>query len=314
MAELGAIAQKRDWIVIRESARKDLVKHLVSKLATKLPNANASADADFGFLKLHAGINDNPDILIDLEDVLNSTCKRIGKKGLLITIDEVQNADRADIVEIASSVQFLIQDKRNIAFVFAGITTGVLDIINDEGMTFLRRAKAEELEPLPSDEVIAALRKSFEDTEMQIGDRELEAAASATCGYAFLVQLVGYYVWRECRRHLDETSVVTRADVEEGIKEAKAEHARMVMAPILSKLTERPMRYLCAMAKGCGPTATSDIAAQLGVPPASLSSARAALIAKQIIEPAGRGYVDFSIPHMREYIEENAEELLAKFE
>lgn len=314
MAELGAIAKERDWVVIRESARQGLVEHLVSKLASKLPSANASAEADLGFIKLHAGINEDANIPIDLESVLTSACKKIGTKGLLITIDEVQNADKADITEIASAVQFLIQDKRDIAFVFAGITTGVLDIINDEGMTFLRRAKAEELEPLPTEEVVPALRKSFTDTGMEIGNPELEAAAAATCGYAFLVQLVGYYVWRECRRHIEESNIVNSADVEKGVKAAKAEHARMVMVPILSKLTERPMRYLVAMSEGEGPMATNDIAEKMGATASSISSARAALIAKQIIEPSGRGFVDFSIPHMREYIRDNTEELLSKFE
>lgn len=314
MAELSAIAQKRGWATVRESARSNLVEHIVSKLASKLPSTTASADADLGFIKLHAGINDGNNVTADLESVLSSACGKLGKKGLLITIDEVQNASKSDMTDIASAVQFLIQDKKDIAFVFAGITTGVLDIINDEGLTFLRRAKAEELEPLRSEDVMTALREPFEDTGMEIGSDELAEAAEATGGYAFLVQLVGYYVWRECRRHLEESTTVTSSDVKEGIKIAKEEHARMVMVPILSRLTERPMRYLVAMAEDSGPTATNKISERMGKTTSSISSARASLISKQIIEPAGRGFVDFSIPHMREYVRENADELLSKFD
>lgn len=314
MSELGAIAQKRNWLVVRESARKNLIDHIVSKLASKSPSANASADADFGFFKVHAGINDRQNIPIDLESVLSSACKKIGKKGLLITIDEVQNADRDDIIEIASAVQFLIQDKKDIAFVFAGITTGVMDIINDEGMTFLRRAKAEELEPLRTDEVETALKKPFEDTGMKINSSELTVAAEATSGYAFLVQLVGYHIWRECRRHAEESNIVSSADVERGVKAAKKMHANMVMVPILSKLTERPMRFLVAMAEDNGPSATNDIAERMGKTNSSNSSCRAQLISEQVIEPAGRGYVNFSIPHMREYIRDNRDDLLSKFD
>ena len=313
MTEIGDIAKKRNWVVVRESARGNLVGHIISKLASSMPSANASADADFGILKLHAGINENRDIPIDLENVLNSASKKIGKDGLLITIDEVQNAARPDMEEIANAVQFLIQGKKDIALVFAGITTGVADLINDEGLTFLRRAKPEELAPIPTEDVMSAFLKSFQETGLTINEPELRAAAEVTHGYAFLIQLIGYYIWRNCRRHLNESNVVTTEDVKDGIELANSEHICMNMMPALRKLTERPIRYLIAMAEDDGPSATGDVAKRMGQSAQSLSSARQKLISEQVIEGEVRGYVDFSIPYMRECIRDNAESLLAKF-
>lgn len=51
-----------------------------------------------------------------------------------------------------------------------------------------------------------------------------------------------------------------------------------------------------------------------GVPAQSLSSARASLIAKQIVEPTEvRGYVDFAIPGMRGYVSDHVDSLMARF-
>lgn len=45
-----------------------------------------------------------------------------------------------------------------------------------------------------------------------------------------------------------------------------------------------------------------------------MSSVRASLIAKQVIEPTeARGYVDFAIPWMREYVSDHAGELMDRF-
>ena len=58
--------------------------------------------------------------------------------GLLITIDEVQDASHDEMRTIAANVQYLIRQQQNIALVFAGLTTGVLDLLNGKALTFLR--------------------------------------------------------------------------------------------------------------------------------------------------------------------------------
>ena len=50
----------------------------------------------------------------------------------------------------------MIRENQNIALVFAGIATGVLDILNGKSVTFLRRAKPEELDAIPLDDLAFA--------------------------------------------------------------------------------------------------------------------------------------------------------------
>ncbi len=311
LSELGDLARKRGWLVVDVTAREGMLDEIIETLSFDM-TGEFSADIDLGIVKAHAATAKKrvPSFRAALTEATSSPA---GKNGILITIDEVQDADRLEMVEVATAVQHLIRENRNVAFVFAGITTGVLDFLNDASLTFLRRAKPEELAAIPIDEVRDAYEKSFSATGMSIMGDALSAAAQATSGYAFLIQLVGYQIWRACRRHIDESSTVTLDDVRKGETQASREFCDMVILPALSGISKRGTEYLIEMAKTDGAIATATIAHNLGVKPSTLTSTRRTLIAKQIIEATARGYVAFSIPHLGEYVREHADDLMARF-
>lgn len=315
LTELGDIARSEGWIVVDETAGKGVVGRIIERLAHDAPEANAAVDLDLGFVKAHAGVSSGDGSSADIRSALAAASGRIGKRGVLVTIDEVQDADKAEMALISQAVQHLIREKKDVAFVFAGLTTGVADFINGEAMTFLRRAKAEQLDAIPDDEVAAAFEKTFGESGMPIDGDGLAAAVTATGGYAYMVQLVGYNVWRAARRHFGESPVVSMADVETGVAQAGVDYVNAVIEPALSMLSERAMRYLVEMSMCEGSASTGLVAKSMGVPATSLSSARRTLIARQVIEPAGRrGYVRFAIPKMREYVSAHAEELLSRYD
>lgn len=314
LTELGEIAKDEGWLVVDETARKGLVSAVVDRLAGSAPDASVCADIDLGFVKARAGVSTR-ECGTDLRSALAAAIARPGRKGVLVTVDEVQDADRDDMTQIAHAVQHMIREGRDVAFVFAGLTTGVADFVNGQAMTFLRRAKVEQLNAIPDDEVAHALKEPFAGTGMHLSDEALEAAVRAADGYAYLVQLVGYNVWRAARRHFAETPAVSMEDVADGVDMALANYDEAVIEPALAMLSERAMRYLVEMAKRDGDAATGDIAKSIGVPATSLSSARRTLIARQVIEPAGRrGYVRFSVPKMREYVSAHADDLLSRYD
>lgn len=147
---------------------------------------------------------------------------------------------------IASSVQHLIRENKNVAFVFAGITTGVLDMPNGRTLTFLRRAKAEELGSILLDEVAQALRHTIEKPGLAIDDEALDVKTAAT-------------------------------------------------------------------AQDDGASSTAEVARRIGVKASSTTSYRRMLIKRQVIEATARGFVGFSIPHLREYLRDSSDELLARY-
>lgn len=313
LTELGDIAKGKGWVVVDETAGKGLVDRITERLARQLPEANASMDIDLGFVKAHAGVSSGTGGA-DIRTVLDEAAGRIGKKGVLVTVDEVQDADKGEMAAISQAVQHLIREKKDVAFVFAGLTMGVADFINGEAMTFLRRAKAEQLKSIPDDDVAAAFEKTFGDSGMPIAGNALSDAVAATGGYAYMVQLVGYNVWKVARRHFGESPAVTTEDVREGAEMAMEDYVEAVIEPALSRLSKRAMSYLVEMSGSDGPSSTGCVAKSLGVPAQSLSNVRASLIAKQVIEPTeARGYVDFAIPWMREYVGDHAVELMDRF-
>lgn len=314
LTELGDIARERGWTVVDETANENLCSNMVAALVRDSSGTNLSADFDMGVVKVHAGTKKERENS-PLREVLKKATGKLGGNpvGLLVTVDEVQDAKESDMRELAAAVQHLIREKRNIAFVFAGITTGVMDLVNGQALTFLRRAKAEELDSIPLDEVSHALRSTIEKSGLSIEDEALSKATEATAGYAYLIQLVGYHVWRMGKRHAQQSKEIDVDDVELGVKEAMRDFNVTVHETALAGLPLRAMEYVVAMSQDAGVSRTSAVAERMGIAPSALTSYRRMLINRQIIESTSRGFVTFSIPYMREYVRANREELLARY-
>lgn len=240
------------------------------------------------------------------------TLTKMGK-GLLVTVDEVQDASKEDFARVAIAVQHLIREKKNIAFAFAGTMSGVNGLLSNGGPEFMRRAYYENLTSIPLDAVVDSLGKTMRKGGLEIEDKELKRAAEATTGYAYLVQLVGYNIWRAVAMKHGEL-VATSEDVRAGIDRAMGEYERAVIETAIAGIGKNALGNLLAMAQDATTaSSTADIAARMGVPTSSLSSARAQLIDRQVIESPARGYVAFSIPFAREFLNKNRSKLLARY-
>ena len=67
--------------------------------------------------------------------------------------------------------------------------------------------------------------------------------------------------------------------------------------------------FLVVMAQDDGPSKMADIQMRMNVGK-SYASDRARLIDEDLIESPQRGYVDFTLPYLREYLREHAASLL----
>ena len=314
LTELGDIARRRGWLVVDVTAAEHLPE-LICRRLEKTGSVDYSVELDFMVIKAKAQ-KDEPHRPEDIYEALDRVAGRLTErgKGLLVTVDEIQDASVEDVREIAVAIQHLIRERRNIAFVFAGLTAGVMNLLDEDGPTFLRRAHPEELDTIPVNEVEAALRATFEKNGVRIDEGALGIAADSTAGYAYLIQLVGYNVWRAAQvRTGGEFDAVSAEDVEKGVDAARREFERTVLETAIAHLPKTAMEYLVAMAEDALASSTGEIASRLDVPASSLSTTRKLLVSRQIIEPTARGYVGFSIPFMREYLAENREALLARY-
>ena len=114
--------------------------------------------------------------------------------GLLLTVDELHRADREGLRELAATVQHCFREERPLAFAGAGLPTAIADLLNDDVLTFLRRADRYSLGAVDPADVADALRTPLIDAGYPITDPALQVATTGTGGYPFLIQLVGFWI------------------------------------------------------------------------------------------------------------------------
>ncbi|OXN00722.1 ATP-binding protein [Bifidobacterium vansinderenii] len=314
LAEFRRMAEQQGWQTISETASAGMTQRLLEKLQPKKGNLSFSFEPSISIMSMGGSLGgvhyEKSRMPLTLRDAMSERLDALEKHdaGLLVTIDEAQAADRDDMVAIATTVQHLTSEDRNIAFVFAGLPSMTSKWLNDDVMTFLRRAQPERLGDVPLVEVSQAFTDTFAGTGMVLEGTPLDLATQATAGYPFMIQLVGYHIWRVAKRHhpQDISITVTVEDAEAGVRDALSRLGDTVHGPELDGLSPIDKTYLLAMAQDDGPSSTSTIAERMGKDARYASMYRMRLIEAQVIEERGYGKVDFAIPYLREYLREHA--------
>lgn len=310
--ELEDHARRLGWLVISEVASAGLLDRLTRSHLPRLLTAHdprsstklSSAEIRTPIGGVQAQWQDRYPVestlrtqISDLTDLL-----RIHETGLLLTVDEIQSADPEDLRKLGEVLQLARREGRDLAFGGAGLSRAVTDLLNDDVVTFLRRAERFDLAEVPVEEVGAAMGAAIRDKQREITPGDLERAAQATHGYPFLIQLVGHRIWLQ---HPQATAI-TSDDVTAGIEQATRRLGSLVHEPAMTGLSEIDRAYLVAMAiDGDGPSRTGQVAARLNVEAQYAGVYRDRLIGHGIIEPAGHGLVRFTIPYLGQYLAEH---------
>ena len=306
-------AREHGWVVISETATPGFVdriarQHLpgllrefdpkaVRRRLTGITGPLGSGAATWSAVEAHlaeAGLRNQTAILTELLSD-NGT-------GLLITVDEVHRNQIGELRELATTVQHAFREDRDLAFVGAGLASAVSDVVNDEVLTFLRRAERHHLGSVGREDVVRAIRQPVEVNGRWVADDVLAEMIEGTRGYPFLIQLVGARVWR---RHPSEPEI-SMDDARIGVTEALRRLGSLVHEPALADASDIDKSFLLAMAKDDGPSKMADIQRRLDVDGNYASQYRLRLIAAELIEPVRHGYVDFALPYLREYLRSHA--------
>jgi hypothetical protein len=221
--------------------------------------------------------------------------------GVLITVDEV-HARVDELRRLAATYQHFVREDLDVAIALAGLPSAVSALLNDDVLTFLRRAHRTTLEDVDLDAVGAALGETIRVNGRSIAPDLLARAAEATLGYPFLIQLVGFHVWRQ---HPDVMEI-SEEDVESGIVGARRRLGTTVHEASLADLSAVDRTFLVAMAQDQHPSRLAVIAGRMGVDANYASQYRARLIEAGVIESAGHGRVTFTVPYLRDYLREHA--------
>jgi hypothetical protein len=219
--------------------------------------------------------------------------------GLLITIDEVYKT-APGLGEIVIAYQHYKREGRNIALMLAGLPKNVSEILSDseetKNFTFLRRAERVILKDIPIDEVTQLYYSTFNEAQKKLSKQDAVFMAETTKGYPFMVQLVGYYVWRKTNGKAE------RKDILAGIELAKERLGILVFQASLGDISEKDLTFLRTMSSFEMPVSVADVQKKMGVSQSYIQQYRLRLLETELIYSPSYGKLDFSVPYLKEYL------------
>jgi hypothetical protein len=306
-------ARERGWLIVSETATGGFVSRMTQQHLPRLlrdfdPKAvqrrmsGVSAPLNIGALTwntieahvVQAGLRNQLEMLTDL--------LAENRSGVLITLDEIHHNQIEELRELATVVQHAFRENRELAFAGAGLVASVSDIVNDDVLTFLRRAERHTLGPVARADVQRAFREPIQAAGRSIGEEALQIMVDGARGYPFMLQLVGAQTWRLN----PDAAEITVDDATHGVARARLRLGALIHEPALSAASDIGKSFLLAMAQDDGPSKMADIQQRLGVDGNYASQYRLRLIAAELIYPTRRGYVDFALPYLREYLRQHS--------
>ena len=307
---LEDVATRAGWAVVSVTARQGLVDQLTDTLLPQLLNRHdrkaktsritagsvSVLGVGGGFTRQVEGAHQvRPDFRGELEELAALMADQGG--GVFLSVDEVQRGAAGELREVFQAVQHCFRQGLEVACVAAGLPSGVSDLLNDEVLTFLRRAERHALGGLADAAVRSALRQPVVEGGREISPVALDQSVAAVDGYPFLVQVVGFHLWEDSPTQPQiDTAQASRA-----IDRAWADARRLVYEPMLADLSARDLDFLKAMARSQrDPVPMAEIEAAFAG--SNASQYRRRLIAAEAVEPAGRGQIRFAVPGLGRYL------------
>ena len=241
-----------------------------------------------------------------LQSLLPDACSSY-KKGLLVTVDEIQKVPIEDVSILCNAFHMASRKGNDIMLAVAGLPYAYSEVIKHEGCTYLRRASHEELGLFTWEEASDAFSSVFSEIKgLSVSVQLVDKLNQASYGHPYIMQLLGYHLIMYINGQGSEKKhTVTDDEVQIAIKNALFAYEQRALKPLLDELPNSEKTYLRKMAE-CLDTdrlaETSDIARELGVVQSKLSKTRAYLINHGIIASPERGKVMFCVPYLSDYV------------
>ena len=218
--------------------------------------------------------------------------------GLLITVDEA-NPSNDELVHLASTYQLFIREGKKVSLVMAGLPKQVSSLVSNDSVSFLRRARKHYLAGIGDADVESAFRATVESAGKEIDRPAIDLAVAAIRGFAYMMQLVGYFSWMESGTNAE----ISQRDVERGIELAVRDLENGVLDATYRELSAGDVAFLEAMLEDESESRLSSVARRLGKPNGYASSYKTRLARQGVIDELPGGALVISMPFFREYLE-----------
>ena len=305
LTDIKETISESDVLVVSVTPEGQLLDDLLSNLYEQMPKTIRSAFTKVSAVslgKLSIEFKDDrsaPEFTKNFRYQITRMLEQLQKKKykVLFLLDETQKHD-SDMRTFISTYQHLIRERFDVSLVMAGLPKVVSDILNDDVLTFLRRAKQVSLENVPFSAVLQEYAEMI-GREYRIKDEIIHQAAVTTKGYPYLIQLLGYYLWEFLCRGEEENEALQMA-----CDESMAMMFQNVHTLLYRELSVGDKAFVKAMAVDDGTSKFSDIIKRTGKSKNHASTYRIRLIDSGYVRAMGYGELAFSIPFTKEFIEQ----------
>jgi hypothetical protein len=327
MFKIADYARHLGWETINTSMGSGLlarveaeIDDIIAARKTTEPKAKVKADVNLGILNAEVEFTRLPDVVPrSFIRKIEYALALLEPNGLLISIDEIQaNAGLEDFDRLGNDIQILqgrtnmyTKQQNKIAFVMGGLSSIMMDLLKDKdtsgnrrSLTFLRKAERVPLLSVSDDAVRGAIRWSLTQSHRVANDGVIEMMVDAIRGYPFLIQLVGYHVWRQ------SDIEITAPDALKGIQYAKRKLGSLIHETALNDLSDVDKTFLLAMTQDKGGSRMKNIVERMGVNDQYAQVYKERLKRADMITQTAHGSVDFTLPWMKEYLLEHSASLV----
>ena len=301
MARIAEIAEQRGWISIDVTSGENILEEIIVQIREKAEHILAGdtlrrisgiqiAGSSISFSFNEQKSTWRSELTRLVAEINAAAC------GLLITIDEISVKDDG-LKKIIETFQHLVRERRNVAVMMAGLPGNVSSLLTDERVSFVRRAFKHNLEAISTGEVAYAIKQTVESGGRRIDDDAMWLAAEETEGFAFMIQLIGYHMWRQSPGN----ESITKEDVLSAVAFARRDMESSVFEDTLMELTSREKEFLCAMSFE-DESAMIDVADRMGITLNNAVHIKRRLAERGVVVPAGRGRVRFAQKSLGAYV------------
>lgn len=286
-----SLEDNKDFYIVdlinREGILSSLFRLLSNQVNSKLQQTLKSINSvSIGKISVSRDVESpNTDILLD---ELMSGIKKEGKK-VLITIDEVTNSKAIrDMIQIFSSFK---RKKYPVYLLMTGLPDLILNLQNDEKLTFLLRSDKVVVSPLQKLDIYTTYQKIF-----KCNNEIASKLTNMTKGYSYAFQLLGYILFDEVKDKVPDLT-----DIENISQQYKNTLYNNAYQKIFSELSEKDQQYLYAV---CGGHKLDEIAKIMGKSNVFVAQYRRRAIERNLVKPTKMGYVSFTLPYFEDYLQE----------
>ena len=230
-------------------------------------------------------------------------CTKSGSDGLVLVIDELHTASRADLAVLFNATQNIADTDDVHPRPFALLGAGLPSLLGaiTASATFGERTRFIPTGNLSEQDTQKAIVDPASDNGVTYDQAAIDTLTTASGGYTYFIQLFAFHTWQVASP--THGSVISAADARAGLAAAQVDIDHLFTAR-LDAATQRERMFIRAMARlgGDEPVSRSAVAAELGVPVTSTSEVRNSLLNKAVVTSPQRGLLQFTIPGFAEFV------------